>query len=204
VEVLACVVPPPCLSSSLPPSARRWSACSASIRLPSTSCYARIVVAAAAGCGNTQIARDEGVTLDTVRLRRRRWVLLQAIALDDLRAAERVADAPRCGTPVRITDTQVCQIVALACEAPARSGRPISHWTGREVADEVMRRGIADQISARHAARLLQRGRGSRTAGASGSPPPPPSRRRAATLAPSTGTGRPAPVRARVSCAPTH
>jgi hypothetical protein len=47
-------------------------------------------------------------------------------------------------------------MVAMACEAP--SERPISHWTGREIADEVMRRGIVKQISPRHAARLLKKG----------------------------------------------
>jgi hypothetical protein len=44
----------------------------------------------------------------------------------------------------------------MACEAPSK--RPISQWTGREIADEVMRRGIIEQISPRHAARLLKKG----------------------------------------------
>jgi len=46
--------------------------------------------------------------------------------------------------------------MALACEQP--KGRPITHWTGREIADEVMQRGIIQHISPRHAARLLKRG----------------------------------------------
>ena len=129
---------------------------------------ARIVLAAADGHPNAQIARACGVTLDTARLWRRRWLALQPIALEDLSVADRLADAPRSGKPVRITDAQVCQIIELACEAPARAGRPISQWTGREIADEIRRRGIVDQISERHAARLLKRGRCSRTAGAIG------------------------------------
>jgi hypothetical protein len=48
--------------------------------------------------------------------------------------------------------------VALACEAPERAGRPISQWTGREVADEIMRRRIVETISPRHAERLLKKG----------------------------------------------
>jgi putative transposase len=129
---------------------------------------ARIVLAAAAGANNSQIARQEAVNLDTVRLWRSRWLGVQAIPLADLTVEERLTDAPRSGKPVRITDAQVCQIVALACEAPDQSGRPISQWTGRELAEEIQRRGIVAEISGRHAARPLKRGRSSRTAGGTG------------------------------------
>ena len=53
--------------------------------------------------------------------------------------------------------------MALACEPPVDSERPISQWTGREIADEIKQRGIVDQISPRHAARLLKRGPSNRT-----------------------------------------
>jgi len=75
----------------------------------------------------------------------------------------RLADGPRTGTPARITPEQVCRIMALACEAPEASGRPISQWSTTELAAEIMQRGIVDTISARHAARLLKRGTSSRT-----------------------------------------
>lgn len=123
----------------------------------------RIVLAAEAGKNNTQIAKEQGTTLSTVRLWRQRWVDLQPIALDDLSVEERLQDLPRPGAPARITPDQVCQITALACEEPEESQRPISHWTAREIADEIMERGIVDHISPRHAARLLKRG-GSQTA----------------------------------------
>jgi hypothetical protein len=71
---------------------------------------------------------------------------------------ERLEDLPRPGAPARITADQRCQIEALACEQPEKAGRPISHWTGREIADEIIKRGIMEQISARHAGRLLKRG----------------------------------------------
>ena len=102
---------------------------------------ARIVLAAAEGRNHRQIARDLGVSLDTARLWRQRWLTRQPIALADLDVADRLADAPRSGKPARITAAQVCQIVELACDAPERSGRPISQWTAREIADEIMRRG---------------------------------------------------------------
>jgi transposase len=123
----------------------------------------RMVLAAAEGKNNSQIAKEEGVTLDTVRLWRQRWVDLQPIFLDDLSVEERLQDLPRPGAPPRITADQVCQITALACEEPAESGRPISHWTAREIADEIIQRGIVERISPRHAARLFKRGRSQTT-----------------------------------------
>jgi putative transposase len=129
---------------------------------------ARIILAAADGANNAQIARSLSVDVETARLWRGRWLGLRAVPLAELSVAERLEDAPRPGGPCRITADQVCQITALACEAPAASARPISQWTGRELADEVIQRGIVETISPRHAARLLKRGRCSRTASAIG------------------------------------
>jgi hypothetical protein len=117
----------------------------------------RIVLAAAEGKNNGQIAKAFGITVDTARLWRNRWLILQPIALDDLSIEERLEDLPRPGAPVQITADQRCQIEAMACEEPEDSGRPISHWTHREIADEIIKRGIVDHISPRHAARLLKR-----------------------------------------------
>jgi putative transposase len=83
---------------------------------------------------------------------------LQPISLDDLSIEERLDDLPRPGTPPRLTADQICLIHQLACEKPEIAGRPISQWTGREIADEVMKRGIVDAISPRHASRLLKKG----------------------------------------------
>jgi transposase len=120
---------------------------------------ARIVVAADSGQNNAQIARDLDIEVRAVRRWRNRWLLLQPIPLQELSIQERLEDLPRPGAPPRITADQRCQIEALACEEPEDSKRPISHWTGREVAEEIMKRGIIDKISARHARRLLKRGR---------------------------------------------
>jgi putative transposase len=48
-------------------------------------------------------------------------------------------------------------MAVLACEAPMKAGRPISQWTGREIADELVARKIVPQISPRHAAYLLKK-----------------------------------------------
>lgn len=115
----------------------------------------RIILAAAQGKNNSQIARELGICVDSVRKWRTRWIGLQAASLDDLPVSERLSDVPRPGRHAQITAEQTCQMVALACEQPKE--RPISQWTGREIADEVMRRGIVAQISPRHAARLLKK-----------------------------------------------
>jgi putative transposase len=119
---------------------------------------ARIVLTAADGANNCQIARLLTVSRDTVRLWRERWLGLQPATLADVPVADRLTDAPRPGKPRQITAEQECQIIALACAPPPDAGRPISQWTGREIADEIKQRGIVAQISDRHAARLLKRG----------------------------------------------
>jgi putative transposase len=119
---------------------------------------ARIILAAAQGHSNAQIGRELVLDVDTVRLWRDRWVGLQGIDLKTLSVAERLQDAPRPGAPPKFTAEQRCQMAALACEAPLKAGRPISQWTGREIADELVARGIVEQISPRHASYLLKKG----------------------------------------------
>ena len=120
---------------------------------------ARIVLAAGDGLNNLQIARELGVDDETPGHWRGRWLQLRDVPLDDLSVAARLADAPREGAPAKFTPEQVCQIIAMACEKPADSGRPISQWSHRELADEIVRRGIVESISPRHAGRLLKRRR---------------------------------------------
>jgi hypothetical protein len=129
---------------------------------------ARIILAAADGSNNSQIARLLTLDVDTVRLWRTRWLAFSPIPLSDLSLEERLSDVPRSGRPIQITPEQRCQIVALACEAPQETGRPISQWTGREIADEVVKRGILPKISDRHAARLLKKGISNRISAATG------------------------------------
>jgi len=121
----------------------------------------RIILAADAGKNNSQIARELGVSVETVRTWRKRWLALQAVALADLSVQERLSDVPRPGRKSQMSAEQICQVIALACEQPKE--RPIRKFPGREIADEVMRRGIIQQISPRHAARLLKKGLSSRT-----------------------------------------
>ena len=109
---------------------------------------ARIILAAGQGQTNTAIATTLKVNIITAQLWRNRWAKAQSICFDDLSIEDRLQDGPRPGAPARITADQRCQIEALACEDPAKAGRPISQWTAREIADEVMKRKIVEYISA--------------------------------------------------------
>ena len=120
-----------------------------------------IILEANAGKNNSQIACKLDVRVETVRAWRNRWLTLQSVALADLSVQDRLSDAPRPGRRSQISAEQHCQLIAMACEQPKE--RPISQWTGREIANEAMARGIIKQISPRHAARLLKKGISSRT-----------------------------------------
>ena len=130
---------------------------------------ARIILAAAKGCNNEQIARELRINRETARLWRGVW--LDAKAAEQLGALEEgdnnelrrsieefLADRPRSGAPPTFTPEQVCQIVAVACEEPQGSGRPVTHWSTPELADEVIKRGIVEDISPRSVGRFLKGG----------------------------------------------
>ena len=118
---------------------------------------ARMILLASIGKSNAEIGRELDVERLTVKRWRARWLLLEPIPLAELSVAERLQDLPRSGAPPRITAQQRCQMEALACAAPETYGRPITQWTGREIAAELMARQIVENISPRHAQRLLKR-----------------------------------------------
>ena len=55
----------------------------------------RMILEAADGKRNAQIAREQGANVDTVRKWRMHWPGLQAVSLEDLEVGERLADLPR-------------------------------------------------------------------------------------------------------------
>jgi hypothetical protein len=120
---------------------------------------ARIVLLAGDGWNNLQIARELDVDDETPGHWRKRWLQFAEVPLEEVSVAKRLADAPKPGAPPKFTPEQICQIIALACEKPADCGRPISQWSHGELADEIVRRGIVESISPRHAGRLLKRSR---------------------------------------------
>ncbi len=46
--------------------------------------------------------------------------------------------------------------MALACEKPSTANQPVSTWTPRELAEEVVKRGIVKQIALRTVERFLK------------------------------------------------
>src|SRR5258708_35085541 len=90
---------------------------------------ARIVLLAADGKRNAEIARELEVSVDMARTWRGRWISLHPIPLSELSIQERFEDIASPRRPSEITAEQTCQMVAMACEQP--KARPISHRTGR-------------------------------------------------------------------------
>ena len=115
---------------------------------------AQIILRLAASHDTSEVAKHFETTRLTVRRWRQHW-----LGRPHASAKERLQDAPRPGTPGTFSAEQWCQIMALACEPPEASGRPISHWTPRELADEAIKRGIVETISERHVGRFLKAGR---------------------------------------------
>src|SRR5215468_895267 len=58
---------------------------------------------------------------------------------------------------LRHTPEQICTVIAMTCEKPSESERPISHWSQREIADEAIRRGLVSNISQRSVGRFLKK-----------------------------------------------
>ena len=126
------------------------------------------------GLSNTEQGRRLGID----RQRARRWRTRWAENQERLAAAERegasdrdlakllgelLSDEPRPGTPPTFTAEQLAQIIAVACEPPEESGLPVTHWTPKELAREVIKRGIVETISPRHVDRVLKGGLSART-----------------------------------------
>ena len=74
----------------------------------------------------------------------------------DLSILQRLQDQERVGAPAKFSMEQATELFALACSSPSDYGRPISHWTARELAEEIMFQGIIESISVRHVGRLLE------------------------------------------------
>lgn len=128
-----------------------------------------IVQMSAEGVSNT----EQGRRLNVDRQRPRRWRERWADAKERLAAAEAegvtdrdlgdlmeqvLSDSERPGIAPKFSAEQLTRIIAVACERPEDSGRPVTHWAPRELADEVIKRRIVGSISPRHVDRLLKGG----------------------------------------------
>ena len=123
-----------------------------------TQTRAGIILFGFAALDNSVIATLVDHSTKTVGLWRRRWQMSYQ-ALLRMQFAERKAtfrraiieclkDAPRSGSPGTFTAEQIFEVISIACEPPAKSNRPVTTWTGWEIADEACPRGICTSISA--------------------------------------------------------
>lgn len=127
---------------------------------------AAVILLAFDGLRNDEIAARIGLGRFQVGRWRRRWARAWSGLIDlecretkaDLRRALEavLSDAARPGAPGKFTAEQVTGILAVACEPPEKSGRPITHWTAHELADEVVKRGIVASISTTQVGRYLR------------------------------------------------
>jgi transposase len=127
---------------------------------------AAVILLAFDGRRNQDIADELGLGPRQVGRWRRRWAKAWSGLIElecrethaDLRRAIEalLSDAPRPGAPGKFTPEQVTQILAVACEPPEKSGRPITQWTASELADEVVKRGIVASISTSQVNRYLR------------------------------------------------
>lgn len=130
---------------------------------------ATIILEMDSGSNNGRTARRLRLSRKAASNWRKRWLeAVPALAVAEAEGDDRavgelieavLADEPRSGAPGIFTPEQITQIVALACEDPEACGRPVSHWTSRELADEAVKRGIVERISPRSVGRFLKSGR---------------------------------------------
>jgi transposase len=106
-----------------------------------------IVLAAADGTPNAQIARRLGICVDTVRKWRARFCA---------RSLPGLADRPRPGRQRTFPKTAEAEVKALACELPAESAVPLARWSYSELATEAVARGVVEAISPSTVGRWLR------------------------------------------------
>jgi hypothetical protein len=115
------------------------------------STRAKIILLADEEHGVRKTANLLGIARSTVQLWR-----VQRLETDYLAfVAARLADLPRPGAPATYTPEQICTIVAMTCELPEDSDRPIVYFPQQEIADEALKRGIVDKISLSDVGRIL-------------------------------------------------
>lgn len=110
---------------------------------------ARIILMGARGAGLEETSRTLGFRPKVAAKWRKRWSERAGQSVE-----ARLSDDPRSGAPAKFTAENICAIVALACEVPEKSGRPITHWSQNELADEAVKRKIVPEISQRSVGRF--------------------------------------------------
>jgi putative transposase len=109
------------------------------------------------------IAKEVNLSLNTVKKWRRRWDEYEEEineAQDQIGIAAALfsflQDKSRSGQPKKFTETQVKQIVALACDKPINHGLEMTNWTYEMLAHVAQEKNIVANISKSHVRFLLK------------------------------------------------
>ena len=107
---------------------------------------ARIVLLAADGWANVDIADDLGVHVDVVSKWRKRFYFEGMAGL---------TDRPRSGRPRVFAQKVVAQVKAMACEPPANRNVALSRWSSADLAAQAIAEGLVGSVSASTVRRWL-------------------------------------------------
>ncbi len=127
----------------------------------------RVVLAAAMGIQNKEIAAETGLEVHFIGTWRNRFArqhrnwkqsdeslrpsMSETLLLDWL------ADRKGRGRKEDFTPEQRTKIAALSLESPEQSDLPVTHWTPKLLAEEAIRRGIVETISESTVSRILKK-----------------------------------------------
>lgn len=128
---------------------------------------AQLILEIGRGQPNAKIAQTLNCGIRKVRHWRSKWLAHQTQINQIETAPEKnqqtektirqiLRDNPRSGAPATYSSEEYCQILAIALNTPEESGRPISQWSSRDLADECEKRGLTSGISARQIGRFLK------------------------------------------------
>lgn len=91
---------------------------------------------------------------EMARLWRERWIETEQAGIS---VEERLSDVERPGSPTKFSMEQVLKLFAIACESPEKYGRPISYWTSRELAEEMVKQRIVVKYLEKAGGKITQR-----------------------------------------------
>src|SRR3954471_11598823 len=118
-------------------------------------CYSRahslvvragIVLLAAEGWTNVEIAEELGVHVDVVSRWRKRFAQGGMAGL---------ADRPRSGRPRSFGPEVIAGVKAMACEASSARDVPLSRWSSSELAAQAVAEGLVESVAASTVRRWL-------------------------------------------------
>lgn len=126
-----------------------------------------IILEAASGRSNTEIARNLEINRNTVKKWRSRYAQAAAEIIQREKNHPRelrglidsvLQDEYRPGAPATYPNEVVAQIISMSLQSPSEYGVEGSHWTPSELARQANKNNITENISARSVSRFLKMG----------------------------------------------